>query len=865
MKNQIHNLIKKYIKINNTLNKEEININIPKLIEYCINPDPSINIYNNEKLKLSLILDTSYSCFNPLSFSFSFQTLIVLINDILSTKNIVSFDFILSTNTNPVILCSNLNPNKALNSDSILWEALITILSHPSNKSDLASAIKTAFDLQKLSKKEEINCLYILTDGLYGEKSNKIIHKTVSNCVNSEIKVCCIGIGICPIRIEKLFPKVIYSRNPNNLSFIKKSPIKLKNWSIFTNSDEDKIKDYVIDLNNNIDKVINDSISLNYQKIYNQLNEAIIERDAFSLISNKEKEIFFSSDEKLSNPEGDNIELLKKGYLKGQKILVVILCLNDLSLEEKEYISKDYLNTVSPFSNACLKDILDYLGIIIDVVDNYGEAINKLTINDNDYCPYYATWIINGKNNNKDNLEEELMNRFLRILKSFWESGGALIFLAGGGGFYYQVNNFLKIIEFEFNENEIDFYLTDNVINSDQLNKKEYNDKKFLAYDITGELQKNQTFSKQIQYYNNIERLNITHNIFSLYEGTRNCYTNIDNYEQLYPFYPFSRNSEGKINGLFYLFDDEKRGDIFIDCDFRKLFYLLEKNDSIFRYYQNIASWSARPELHIIYDNIEAREWRPIYISEPLENKGTMNSNKLDFFKMKTLFVFDNSGHITGDNTYFNEVKRLLNKYYKKGDKIYLWGSRYVEKTRNEIDKWIERKSGYEGTDPTNIIKILNDCPNHREHLIIVTDGSINENVIYECKKLMIQNDIQLKFVSTYLIGQIPNISFSTPFFRSCQFRNIQVINDKERINLYSFRGFEKPFIDAKVKEIKGISSLHEFNSKYNELCKILSLLKIGLNDKIRQEIKELYIRIKKEFQDKWKNLFNLVQLNIIL
>ena len=140
------------------------------------------------------------------------------------------------------------------------------------------------------------------------------------------------------------------------------------------------------------------------------------------------------------------------------------------------------------------------------------------------------------------------------------------------------------------------------------MGKKEHQGGKYLFFDKTGKLNNNQQFNKKIYKYNNIQRLNIAHNLYTIFEGTRNCYTNTDNYENLLPFYPFSRDSEGGINGLFYLFDNKNRGDIFIDCDFRKLFLSLEKNNSIFRYYQNIASWSARAELHIIYDDIEASE-----------------------------------------------------------------------------------------------------------------------------------------------------------------------------------------------------------------------------------------------------------------
>ena len=68
-----------------------------------------------------------------------------------------------------------------------------------------------------------------------------------------------------------------------------------------------------------------------------------------------------------------------------------------LNPDENLCIHKDYITKVSPESKACLKDALDFLGIEIDVVENYRDAIEKLTSkNENGKCPYYACWIING-------------------------------------------------------------------------------------------------------------------------------------------------------------------------------------------------------------------------------------------------------------------------------------------------------------------------------------------------------------------------------------------------------------------------------------------------------------------------------------
>ena len=311
-----------------------------------------------------------------------------------------------------------------------------------------------------------------------------------------------------------------------------------------------------------------------------------------------------------SNPKEEGKELLKKDALKGQKILIVMLWSKTLDQKENECIHKDYITKKSPKSEACLKDALDHLGIIIDIVENYRDAIEKITSkNENRKCPYYAVWIINGPPYEElpdGSKEAYLLGQFLEVIKLFWEKGGALVFLAGGGKLQYQTNEFLKMLDFD--GKKLEFYL---VGDDEKKGTKEHKGGKYLTGDKTGLLQNKQQFSKKIQRYGGIQRLRLDHNLFTLFEGNNLSYTNTDNFEKLLPFHPFSRDSDNGISSLFYLADEKKRGDIIIDCGFTKLFLNMKKDDSVFRYFQNIASWTARPELHLIYDCIDAKDWRP--------------------------------------------------------------------------------------------------------------------------------------------------------------------------------------------------------------------------------------------------------------
>jgi hypothetical protein len=316
----------------------------------------------------------------------------------------------------------------------------------------------------------------------------------------------------------------------------------------------------------------------------------------------------------------------------------------------------------------------------------------------------------------------------------------------------------------------------------------------------------------------------------------------------------------------------KKRGDIFIDCGFTKLFINMGKDDTAFRYFQNIASWSARTEIHMFYGNKDVKEWRPEGINYTIDINKKWNkfqekplfSKKVDLKKLKTLFAFDNSGSISGNSTYFNEIYRIVDKYYKSGDKFYLWGSSYTEQSKAQIDQWIKNKSGPEGTYSTNIAKLVIACPSHREHLIIVTDGEVYESDIKECDKLMAQYNIQFQFVSVYVVGSGGNLSVGAPFCRGCPNRTIHVLSAIKRINGPSLTLDEI----AAFNSIPNINSISEFDSKYDKLYSAIKAKQLGKNgdNDLMNKLVALKNRIinglsgtkKTEFEAKWNKLYEM-------
>ena len=102
------------------------------------------------------------------------------------------------------------------------------------------------------------------------------------------------------------------------------------------------------------------------------------------------------------------------------------------------------------------------------------------------------------------------------------------------------------------------------------------------------------------------------------------------------------------------------------------------------------------------------------------------------------------------------------------------------------MDDFIARKKGNEGTDSVNIAKIAKENPNYREHLIIVTDGSVSCQCIDECDKFIAKENIKFKFVSVYLIGRQADKSVGAPFCRNSPNKTVLIIDQNNRSKISS-------------------------------------------------------------------------------
>ncbi len=594
--------------------EEGNHLDLIEFFKYKINPVPNPRLYREMKDGLiknygvSIIIDTSISCLNDLSILHTVQTLIVLLNA-LSSDDIPCLDIVITRAKEPIILCSEKSVNEVLSENSGFFGVLLSCL-QGEESSDLFSAIKAVYNLNLARKSDYTSYLFVLTDGLYSFSERDIIISAINSCTSKNINVFGIGVGMYPCGIGKLFRQAIYAQNPSKLieglalifgdiSKYKNIPMKQIIW------DYDQKK--IISKCNKYIKQIDQPI---YKELKNELSKIKINLESFpfhhpELKSNKDGE----------NPSGENSEMYGKNFFLGQKILFAMFFSSDMESQKKKNITEDEKKinpknvTKNEKDEECISSVLEPLGYRVDVVTNYEDAINELLKKTKDNkCLYNSLWVVSGqeipdlpKSNNMDPNAPYYVGQFADCAIEFWKNGGSLVLLAENDPHHFQANLILEKLTFPPYEN-----------NGKKLNFKIRGNNpggKILKADKSGKLENPCTFNKKIQEVNNYQRQSLAYNLKYIFEGETVAYADGDNIE---PFIPFSRDSSGKINSLFYLGQDRENdkgeGDIFIDCGYTK-FFLNMKKKGTYRYLQNIAGFIGAAERRYLY--CDPKSYRP--------------------------------------------------------------------------------------------------------------------------------------------------------------------------------------------------------------------------------------------------------------
>ena len=643
--------------------EEGTHLDITELIKYSINKVPNPKLYREirdgfiKNYSVSIVLDTSISCLNESCITHTFQTLRVLLNA-LSYDNIPCLDIVVTSDKYPIVLSSEKSANEILNEKSHFWAALLSCLEGESS-SDLASAIKAAYNLIRARRKEYTNYIFVLTDGLYNVSERDRIIEVVNSCFSKNMNLFGIGVGIYPKGIEKLFPQIIYSQNPSklidgiSLFFGDISSYKNIEMKSFAKTIElEQIKD-------NCKKIEEDINNPKFKNLKKLLADIIIRVESFSFV-NKELPI----KDKDINPEGDNSSMYKQDIYKGQKILFAMFFSFDLKSQKgakitgnESKISPRYVK-MSIGAEACISSVLKYYGYQVEVVTNYEAAINELCKKDkNNKCLYNSLWVVSGQevpdlpSNNGDPNAPYYVEQFVDCGIQFWKNGGSLVLMGENDPYNFQINLFLKKIVLP-NGKKLSFKVGGN-----------HDGTKILKPDYSGKLSKYPTFNKKKPEVNNYERAYLAHNLERIFEGITIGFVIDGNTE---PFIPFSKDSQGGINSLFYNGTDNKgsgEGDIFIDCGYTK-FFLNMKEKGTERYLQNIGGFIGSAERRAGL-GIEPGLYRPDGLDFKLD-KSPEKFYKYNLKSFDVVYLVDATSSmqeiIDKVKTYCEEISEVLKK-----------------------------------------------------------------------------------------------------------------------------------------------------------------------------------------------------------
>ena len=837
-------------------------IDIMALILYSLKPVPEPMIYLENKgglvrdYSITIIIDNSKSCFSEFNERHSFLTMINLFN-IIYSMSIPSFDLIITSKKGeqPNILLYD-KPSVMLYKNHAILEDLLTLISNPVFTTDLSEAIKVVYELKKKRRNDRDSYLFILTDGLSHNNDKKNINGYSELCQNLGIKIFGIGLGIFPFRAQKLFETFIHSSNPENLL---KAISKIFDKIIKTESELELLSDSKE--NGNPSDIFN-KMEVNNKFFFEDLRKELqdIDKgdDVFNIFGNNEKEAYKEIPFLAFLEEGKNLEIYSKNILKTQKILMVMLWSFDLNKKnESPYVSPKYIDIPSSVNgDVCIKKTLEHFGIENIVVLDYESAITELLKkNKKGECLYYSVWIFCGpqyavfppKDGEKNKSNPYLVEEFINILIEFWNNGGALVFMAEGDPLNFQVNLFLEKLKF------IKFRIHGDYIGN-----------KYLIQDKEGKMDKSGTFNKSNNktFYKGkeIRRQPLSHNLGQIYEGytisyavdEKNKKIPFNESKKLLPFKPFAINSEGGISTLIREADSSGRGDIIIDCGYTKCFLNIYKTGT-YKFIQNIAGWTARPELIFLGDNIYPWDWRPKGINYKVNYNAKYNgflkleNEDSDLMNMKTLFCIDDSGSTNLSNFYNEELKDIIGFYYIKnrGDIFYLWNSIKKKIKYEELESKLKLWKGCGETFPYLIADIIEEeKKNNCRHLVIITDGQVSQGEIKRADEKIKKINYNFDYVTVFILGRDADLSVGAPFCRNTPNKT------------FSKKGLNQNYkeeVTLSKKDIETLEHLEEFKNfieflyNYDNIFNAVQAKCIGTSDKnLEKKLEKMFDNILK-------------------
>ena len=555
------------------------------LINFCIThgQDNKIWLEKNKGLKkdyrVSVIIDSSISCFNEFMRPHSIKTVLAVLR-MLSLVEIPFFDLIIATSSKPIVLSTGNDTTNSLNSKSNLWNIVLEQLTYNEVGCNLFDALQLAFKLKSMNSVKKYYT-FVLTDGMFEQKELDLLQDYVSFCEESSLEVYGIGLGYYPKGIEKIFNKCIWSLNPFMILkamtvFFGNSEKHLESLPLF-GFEKKNIGDVLAKFATIISKL---NSYQEFKTLYGFLEGLPLLIESLDEITNPDK----ADETGTANPEiSDANTMCKKGDFEGFKILIGMFWSHVLSKAESEWIDKKYLLERFDTSKECLKEVLDYYSIEIVIKEDYKECIQELQTG-----KYYAHWIICGDGAGKlpNGGNANLVGQYIDALKIFWTNGGSLIFWNDNEPFTYECNLFLESSEFPGDVSKTKVRFGGN-----------HDGKKIMkpgdiSTSITGISEFGKFNNKRLFNDGKYPMFSLGHNLVKIDEGTTVSY--VLEPDNIAPFNVFGYEHQGGTNILFYTPPFKyNHGYLILEGGFTKLFNELE-TDGTKRYVLNIAAFTTQ-------------------------------------------------------------------------------------------------------------------------------------------------------------------------------------------------------------------------------------------------------------------------------
>lgn len=197
-----------------------------------------------------------------------------------------------------------------------------------------------------------------------------------------------------------------------------------------------------------------------------------------------------------------------------------------------------------------------------------------------------------------------------------------------------------------------------------------------------------------------------------------------------------------------------------------------------------------------------------------------------------------------------------------------MWSDSISKVSLDELYRLIENKYGYNGTKSSLIAEIA--CQSFiRDHLIIVTDGSVDQDEIDKSDKLVKDYNIKFKYVTTFIISEefdpfmkenLANgyvqlsddeleqfkikcdISVCSPYCRNCPYVTYHIKSEFERETLFKLDDSELNLFN----DIDNICTFEKFIESYYQLPDIIKKITFYKSDnaELGKKIDALYLRV---------------------